>query len=232
MASNDTSDVDEWPAGLILVENFVSPEEEEALVAIIDKQSWSGHGIGPNPEMRRRTHIMDTSLAIRNVTRQLDTPMPELFTTVLERIVDDPRQLWKAECSHKGEECDKQRHQCRLFHGTALPPDSVIVNEYERGQGIMPHTDAPSAFGPVVASLSLLSDCLFTFYSTDESNATFSIKLPRRSLLIMRGYVRYQLRHGISKDPVEYHHEEVIERSRRVSLTIRRIGGYGHASVS
>jgi hypothetical protein len=46
----------------------------------------------------------------------------------------------------------------------------------------------------------------------------------------MRGFVRYQLRHGISKDPVEYYYDEVIERSRRVSLTIRCIGGYGYAS--
>jgi hypothetical protein len=61
--------------------------------------------------------------------------MPELFTTILERIVNDPRQLWQAECGHKGKRCNKEEHQCRLFHGTALPPDSVIVNEYERGQG-------------------------------------------------------------------------------------------------
>ncbi|RKP26126.1 hypothetical protein SYNPS1DRAFT_4331, partial [Syncephalis pseudoplumigaleata] len=212
--------------GLILVEEFVSPEEEEALVAVVDEQPWSGHGIGqvaaavsaailcgschptmcrPNPEMRRRTqhYGYEFSYQKRKVMRELDMPMPRLFTTVIERIVADPRGLWRAE---------------------SLPPDSVIVNEYERGQGIMPHTDAPSAFGPVVASLSLLSDCLFTFYSLDDPNSTLTHHLvARRSLVIMRGFARYRLRHGISKDPVEYHHDEVIERSRRVSLTIRRI---------
>jgi hypothetical protein len=46
MANNDISTICEWPDGLILVENFVNSEEEEALVAIIDEQPWSGHGIG------------------------------------------------------------------------------------------------------------------------------------------------------------------------------------------
>jgi hypothetical protein len=47
-------------------------------------------------------------------------------------------------------------------------------------------------------------------------------------LVIMRGFARYQLRHSIGKDPIEYCNDDVIERSRRVSLTIRRIGGYGY----
>jgi alkylated DNA repair dioxygenase AlkB len=43
------------------------------------------------------------------------------------------------------------------------PLNMVLVNEYEVGQGIMPHNDASSIFGPEVVSLSLLSNCVMTF---------------------------------------------------------------------
>jgi hypothetical protein len=46
----------------------------------------------------------------------------------------------------------------------------------------------------------------------------------------MRGYTRYRLRHSISKDLVEELDGITIQRQRRVSLTIRRIGGYGYHS--
>ncbi|KAI9595486.1 hypothetical protein BDF19DRAFT_442134 [Syncephalis fuscata] len=229
MENNETNKT--WPSGLIMVKEFISPEEEEALMAVIDKQPWSGKGIGINPEMRRRTqhYGYEFSYSKRKVIRFIDdTPMPSQFSTILDRIVNDPRQLWQPECSHLEETCNSEHNRCRLFHTTGLPPDSVIVNEYEKGQGIMPHTDGPSAFGPVVASLSLLSDCLFTFDNPADPEYTLSIKLPRRSLVIMRGFTRYQLRHGIAKNLVEFHNGETIDRGRRVSLTIRRIGHYGY----
>lgn len=43
------------------------------------------------------------------------------------------------------------------------PVNHVLVNEYEAGQGIMPHTDGP-AFHRIVTTVTLGSHCLLDMY--------------------------------------------------------------------
>ncbi len=69
-----------------------------------------------------------------------------------------------------------------------------IVNEYEANQGIKPHTDAP-AFGPNVASISLLSPVVMDF----RNKTTFQkaqLALEPRSILVMTGESRTDWTHG------------------------------------
>lgn len=111
------------------------------------------------------------------------------------------------------------------------PPDSLIVNEYEIGQGIMPHVDSPE-FGPVVVSVSLLSACALSVQPVQkkgemEREGGCFLKLPPRSAVVLAKESRYGYTHGISKEKVDWINGEAIERSRRISLTIRRIQGYG-----
>lgn len=86
-------------------------------------------------------------------------------------------------------------------------PNQIIVNEYERGQGITKHVDAP-VFGPVIASLSLLSDTNMTFgqYRGDEHK----LLLQRRSLVVMQNEARSKWYHYIA--PVS---------EKRISITFR-----------
>jgi alkylated DNA repair dioxygenase AlkB len=56
-------------------------------------------------------------------------------------------------------------------------PNSIIVNEYEAGQGIMPHVDAPKLFGPTITALSLLSDCVMTFQHVKEPDLVYRVHL-------------------------------------------------------
>lgn len=86
-------------------------------------------------------------------------------------------------------------------------PNQIIINEYERGQGITKHVDAP-VFGPVIASLSLLSDTNMTFgqYRGDEHK----LPLQRRSLVIMQDEARSKWYHYIA--PVS---------EKRISITFR-----------
>lgn len=88
-------------------------------------------------------------------------------------------------------------------------PEQIIVNEYEIGQGITKHVDA-KVFGPVIASLSLLSDTYLTMgqYRSDE----IKIPLERRSLVIMTGKARSDWYHYIA--PV---------KEKRISITFRTI---------
>ncbi|KAJ1982997.1 hypothetical protein H4R34_001539 [Dimargaris verticillata] len=109
-------------------------------------------------------------------------------------------------------------------------PNTMIINEYEPGQGIMPHTDAPSIFGNAIVSLSLNSPCLMTFCHAGTGQ-TESVLLEPRSLVILTGPSRYDYKHSISKDHVEVWNGHSIVRGRRVSLTFRYIPSPPRAPV-
>ena len=101
-------------------------------------------------------------------------------------------------------------------------PDQMIVNEYEIGQGISLHIDCEPCFEDTIASLSLNSSAVMNFTHV-FSKETIPVFLPARSLVVMQGESRYDWKHGIparQKDRVE---EQLYPRSRRISLTFRRV---------
>jgi len=110
--------------------------------------------------------------------------------------------------------------------GDAAPfnrtPDQVIINEYLPGQGIAPHIDRETCFGPVIASLSLGSAVTMDFVhaETDEKR---SARLELGSLLILEGDMRYKWRHGIAPRKSDLVDGKRVPRERRVSLTFRTV---------
>jgi alkylated DNA repair dioxygenase AlkB len=65
-------------------------------------------------------------------------------------------------------------------------PNSIIVNEYEAGQGIMPHVDAPKLFGKTITALSMLSACVMTFQHVKDPSQVYHIHL--RNALISQAF--------------------------------------------
>lgn len=62
----------------------------------------------------------------------------------------------------------------QLGNGTIYPSNTFqfnhcLVNEYEAGQGIMPHTDGP-VYHPIVTTISLQSHTVIEFYRPVDSN--------------------------------------------------------------
>jgi alkylated DNA repair dioxygenase AlkB len=104
----------------------------------------------------------------------------------------------------------------------AAAPDQMIVNEYLPGQGIAPHIDCEPCFGDTVLSLSLGSDCVMDLIHT-RSGAKIPVRLPRRSLLVMRGEARYTWQHGIAPRKTDRFAGTQMVRARRVSLTFRQV---------
>jgi alkylated DNA repair dioxygenase AlkB len=104
----------------------------------------------------------------------------------------------------------------------ARPPDQVIVNEYQPGQGIAPHLDS-LAFGPVVASLSLGSACSMGFEG--PGGEALSLWLEPGSLLVLGGEARSSWKHGIAKRRSDVVDGVRHPRGRRVSLTFRTFNG-------
>jgi alkylated DNA repair dioxygenase AlkB len=101
-------------------------------------------------------------------------------------------------------------------------PDQVIVNEYEPGQGIAAHIDAESCFGDVVASLSLLSDCVMTLRARNHS-AAIDVDLPANSLMVLSGPARHEWTHAIASRSTDSIMGVQRKRHRRISATFRTI---------
>jgi alkylated DNA repair dioxygenase AlkB len=99
-------------------------------------------------------------------------------------------------------------------------PDQVIINEYLPGQGISPHTDCIPCFGKTIASLSLGSPCVMDFCKGIEKH---SLMLERRSLLVLLDGARYEWQHGILARKTDKHDGQIINRTRRLSLTFRNV---------
>jgi alkylated DNA repair dioxygenase AlkB len=101
-------------------------------------------------------------------------------------------------------------------------PDQVIVNEYEPGQGISNHIDCEPCFTGEIASLSLGSTCVMNF-TNQESGQVIPVLLKPRSLVLLKGESRYAWTHGIPARKSDEVSGRTLKRSRRVSLTFRKV---------
>lgn len=102
-------------------------------------------------------------------------------------------------------------------------PDQMIVNNYETNEGIAPHIDHVPSFGPVVASLSLLSPCVMSFRQGSKLGEPNAVLLRPNSLLILREQARYDWYHEILPAPGSLPDGTPVTRSRRISVTFRTV---------
>lgn len=130
-------------------------------------------------------------------------------------------------------------------------PNHVLINEYQPGQGIMPHEDG-SAYYPLVATVSLGAPIVLDLYEKTDSGggdeeekadrkSAFRILQEPRSLLITTNELYTQYLHGIAErltdedlgfdgianwemlgDTQPYRNSS-YERQTRVSLTYRDV---------
>ena len=194
--------------GLLLCKDFVTEEEEQDLIEMIDSGEWSGNGTGSNPHLLRRLQQFGALyLTDKRVLLPSDAKIPQFCLPIKERLERSLKAL-------------------NLASELYTPFDYVVFNEYLPSQGIAPHTDA-HIYGPVICSLSLSSDCTMSFYKVidgycDKENPTFSIELPRRSMLVMFGEIRSRFQHSISKNLIDVTDDgREIERKRRISVIFR-----------
>lgn len=121
----------------------------------------------------------------------------------------------------------------------------VLVNEYQPGQGIMPHTDGP-LFYPVICTISCGSHTVLRFHenndveSNEQRKIVCQLLLEPRSLLILKDDMYENYLHSIADETnddiiddnltnleqcteFKNHVGETIARNRRISLTIRHV---------
>lgn len=89
--------------------------------------------------------------------------------------------------------------------------NQIIINEYNKGQGISAHIDHTKLFDDTIASLSLLTEATMIFRpSTPEGHEKIFILKPK-SIIFMQGDLRYKYTHEIKN----------TKKTRRISITFR-----------
>ena len=79
------------------------------------------------------------------------------------------------------------------------PPNHVLLNEYQPGQGIEHHKDGP-LYLPLVAIVSLGSHAAFEFLEEDTRRRPLArLLLPRRGLLVFDGEAYTNALHGVTR---------------------------------
>ena len=128
--------------------------------------------------------------------------------------------------------------------GEEVAANHVLLNEYQPGQGIMPHLDGP-LFYPTISTISLGSTTLLNFYSEagegEGESLQFADRLVTslfvqpRSLLVLKDDMYDKYLHGIEEidqdvisDKICNLHDpsvigQAFPRSTRISLTIRHV---------
>ncbi|KAK2912599.1 alkylated DNA repair protein alkB homolog 8 [Channa argus] len=162
------------PEGLVLVEDFVSPQEEVLLLAAIDWSSSNDEVTAQKALKHRRVKHYGFEFCYDNNNVDKNKPLPAGLPE---------------ECLSVLENCVRDGHIVTI-------PDQLTVNQYESGQGIPPHVDTHSAFEDTILSLSLGAKTVMEFRHPD--GRLVPIVLPERSLLVMKGESRYLWTHGIT----------------------------------
>jgi len=179
--------------GIDVIENFVTEEEEKQLLDTIDNQSWSRLA---NRRVQHYGYEFLYGLNTINKDNKIGE-LPEWVQPVNERLTTT----------------DEFKNS-----GTM---DQLTINEYYPGGGIPPHVDTHSPFEETIASLSLGSGIVISFKAMDGEEK--HLYLPPRSMLLMSGEGRYAWQHKIATRKVDKIDGRMLARTRRLSLTFRRI---------
>eukprot|EP00667_Euglena_gracilis_P015900 EG_transcript_16573 len=203
-----------YPPGLFKQLNFLSEEEEDALLGCIDQQKWAN-------DLVRRTQQYGYTFCYATGNLDAAEPIPAYYDTLIDRLCKV--------LDTNGQPVFPQR------------PNQLIVNEYTPGQGINPHIDR-DLFEDGIVIVSLLSDIQMVFDSdlshvgrvnvieTDPqqrlqvqplTDTMVPVWMERRSLVVLKGESRYKWSHEIPARAHDSKNGRMVRRKRRVSVTFR-----------
>lgn len=178
--------------GLTYVPGYIDQQREAELISTIDAQPWI-------TELKRR---------VQHYGYRYDY---KARSVTLESYLGSLPEWLSSYC--------QQMHADNLFPQL---PDQGIVNEYQPGQGIVPHIDCVPCFTETIASLSLGSPCVMEFTHV-ETQKKIPMLLEPRSLAVLSGDARYGWQHAIPHRKTDRYNEQTFQRGRRLSLTFRKV---------
>jgi len=164
------------PRGLLVLENFISSEEENVLLKTFDELGW-------DKVLKRRVQHFGWRYDYR--ARRVDPssylgPLPRWASELAERLLD-----------------------AKVI---ADLPDQVIVNNYDGAQGIARHVDCLDCFSGPVVTISLLEtwDMVFNRKRKDGTSERFVQALPRLSATVLSDEAREVWTHEIPSRSFEH----------------------------
>lgn len=198
--------------GVSLLEHYVSPVEEAALL----ERACHPAARWTSVSGRR---LQSLGGLVHEKAGLLPAPLPKWLQNLFARL-----------------------STANFFASSGGPPNHVLVNAYEPGQGIAAHEDGP-LYAPAVAILSLGATAVMCFSpharlldAAAREGAplpgALRVFLPRRSLLVFEGQAYTDFLHGIASVSCDDTRgvcnapagEGLVEREGlRVSLTVRRV---------
>ncbi|KNC52673.1 2OG-Fe(II) oxygenase [Thecamonas trahens ATCC 50062] len=191
--------------GLFFIADFVAPAESDALLDFLAAcDRWKSMGTGRR--VLHFGHMFDYATESVVPIPDPDCPDDVFMPAALAPVVASINALVTPDGSP--------------LPGGPQAYDQVIVNGYEKSQGIHPHIDRTHCFGPVIAALSLGDDAVLTFLrDTQDGRVVYDVPVPARSLYIMTGDARYAWRHGLDART----NAAVRTGVERVSITWRTV---------
>ena len=210
------------------IPNFISADEEQRIVSEIKRLPQAKWTVLSH----RRLLALPSTLTGPAKDKLIAAPLPKFLEDPILSRFDDLKVFADSP------------------HGT---PNHCLVNEYQPGEGIMPHADGP-AYHATTATVSLGGQSVLEIYKRDEngereSRATWRILQEPRSLLVTTDDMYKDTLHGIADIEEDSHlHSHTIvnwnllgdsdafskgsaSRTTRISLTYRdvpkvaRVGG-------
>lgn len=182
--------------GMKYVADYLSVNQQEQLLNIIDQQSWSKE--------------LDRNIQQYGYTYQHSETGAVVASKHLGNLPD-----W-ADC------LAKQLARDFPLTSTSQVLDQLLVNEYQPGQGCKSHIDCVPCFGNTIFLISLGSQCVIEFIHSQTKEQVPILLLPG-SLVVLQGAARYTWRHGITSSKLDKYQGKEFVRSRRVSLTFREV---------
>lgn len=183
--------------GLTYLKDFLTMDEEQALLAEVDSQPWDGDN------RSRRTQQFGYGFHWRNRHSKALLPLPAPRDRMPQAALEPLARL--------------ERHG----HIPAMEFQQCIINDYVGGQGIKPHRDR-EFFGELVLGISLREAVVMDFKCI-RSHEVRALLLEARSVLVMQGEARWLWQHSITSAPNLLYRGNHLPRGRRTSLTFRTI---------
>ncbi|KAJ2493142.1 hypothetical protein IWW37_000792 [Coemansia sp. RSA 2050] len=195
--------------GLFYVANFISEQEEQAVLAYIreDEERESAANGGTDKWHR-----------------------------IQERFVKHYGHSFDYQTKHVGDAAKTASQQLPLWSQSfiermnkripshALEPDMLTIQRYPPGAGISFHVDSHTAFTDTLAVLSMGTPVQMGFRKPGAPQAAqMSLDLEPRSLLLLTGEARYAWEHAIRIRRTDLVDGAIRERRERWSITIRKV---------
>lgn len=191
------------PKGLTYIDNFLSVETAAQLLEELDRLPWDGDG-------KQHRRVQQYGVQYDYKTHQVcfdvePTPFPEAVKPIIEML--------------------------ETAYPSIAPIAQLFVNEYIHHQGIGPHIDHPTHFGPVISILTLGDAVPLIFSKDDHKQERYVQLLNPQSLTLVTGESRYEWQHEIPYSKLvrwtdaegNTHRFKRHNTFRRVSLTFRSI---------